>query len=1118
MELYITVVILIILAVPIWLLVLTVSQRSLRRATDERLDLLRRDVSYLESELRRLNRIINQADERKETPAVRVQTSPEETIRIAVEEPLARPVVPVQAPQPVIPTIAAPPPTPQPEPATWYKKLEALAHERAQEVAQPPLPVSTPPAPPQPVVPVGQRLRSALDLEETLGANWLNKVGITLLVLGVASFLIYQFGGTPGGKVTLGFIGGALLLGGGVWLETKHRYKVFARSCIGGGWALLYFTTYAMYHVAAAHILSSQELDLILLLIVSYLMGAHCLYYRSQAACATAFLLAFATVALSHSTVYSLSAGAVLALSMVIVTVKMGWYDLEILGILASYLNHLYWLWPLIERRHAQIYAGTPAGPFSEFWPSTALLIFYWLVFRASYVVRRIRTAYEENVSTVSALLNVVLFLGLMKYQAAHPEWAFYALLAVGAAELLLSLLPIVRARRTAFLMLSTIGVSLLVAAFPFRYSGLGLSVIWVVEAQVLFAAGIFSREIHFRRLGLLAAVVSSVQVIIAGVGRSPNLRHASVFALAALLFWIDAHVAGRRWRDVISGAFEQTSLKMISYLGGVLAFLAAWMAVSAGWSGVIVAALALALALLARRFAITEFVVQAAVYAPLATFIVGMMFVPERATLWHGVPLRLITGSTIALLMYATAVFSAIRGTRDEPVLRAVYTWYAAILVALVAYRALPPMWVIVAWLAYALLLAFAGRRIGMRNLVLQANVLAAAALARIAIVNFGGTALYTHVTLRLITIGCAVALYYALSRWASIDDWEWTRDLGPLHSWVGSILLAVLAWYELRPVSVVPAWTLLGLALFELGLARGSGNQRFQGYAGLGAAFVRMFVVNLNATSAPGEISPRLYTVLPLALALYYVYGRLDTAGRERLGFDYRSRAPEVQAWMATITLAALLRFELPPDWVAAGWSGFVVALITVATVARRRMFLDHALLLGAAVLGRASLYNLAGRTTLPTSQGNLLTVGTAVGILLLALPFAFYMRRDVTTGGNKLLRFFDEHPEQVFFFVPIALLTATLAFEMSKGVLTIALGLEGVAVFILALLAHQRSYRLTGLGLLLACVLKIVCVDVWGLDAQHRYLTLIVLGAALLVVSFLYNRHREALRQLL
>jgi hypothetical protein len=37
-------------------------------------------------------------------------------------------------------------------------------------------------------------------------------------------------------------------------------------------------------------------------------------------------------------------------------------------------------------------------------------------------------------------------------------------------------------------------------------------------------------------------------------------------------------------------------------------------------------------------------------------------------------------------------------------------------------------------------------------------------------------------------------------------------------------------------------------------------------------------------------------------------------------------------------------------------------------------------------------------------------------------------------------------------------------------------------------------------------------------WRLDLRDRYLTLIVLGAALLLVSFLYTRNREALRQYL
>jgi len=40
-------------------------------------------------------------------------------------------------------------------------------------------------------------------------------------------------------------------------------------------------------------------------------------------------------------------------------------------------------------------------------------------------------------------------------------------------------------------------------------------------------------------------------------------------------------------------------------------------------------------------------------------------------------------------------------------------------------------------------------------------------------------------------------------------------------------------------------------------------------------------------------------------------------------------------------------------------------------------------------------------------------------------------------------------------------------------------------------------ERSFRLAGLGLLLLCVAKIFAIDVWGLDPQSRYITLIVLG---------------------
>ena len=72
---------------------------------------------------------------------------------------------------------------------------------------------------------LSERFKSSLDLEETLETDWLNKLGIVILVLGVAFFLAYQrktLG--PAGKVLVGYTVGAVLLGAGIWFERHHLY------------------------------------------------------------------------------------------------------------------------------------------------------------------------------------------------------------------------------------------------------------------------------------------------------------------------------------------------------------------------------------------------------------------------------------------------------------------------------------------------------------------------------------------------------------------------------------------------------------------------------------------------------------------------------------------------------------------------------------------------------------------------------------------------------------------------------------------------------------------------------------------------------------------------------
>lgn len=67
-------------------------------------------------------------------------------------------------------------------------------------------------------------------------------------------------------------------------------------------------------------------------------------------------------------------------------------------------------------------------------------------------------------------------------------------------------------------------------------------------------------------------------------------------------------------------------------------------------------------------------------------------------------------------------------------------------------------------------------------------------------------------------------------------------------------------------------------------------------------------------------------------------------------------------------------------------------------------------------------------------------------------------------------------------------------------------------------LGLLAGQRSYRIAGLALLLLCVAKIVFRDAWHLGERDRYITFIVLGGALTLVSTLYGKYRDTVRRLL
>lgn len=1282
-----------------------------------------------------------------QTPQKPPTIEPKPVLPVAAKTPVeVKPSSPVSPSQPAPSSIPSPQrPVPRIQAPTPQRPAGIPPAPAARVSAAPPLSAYRVSAP-RPTL--QQRMKTVSAIEETLGTNWLNKLGIIILVVGVALFGIYELGALgPLGKVGISYLASAFLLVGGIYLEKNERYRLLGRTGIGGGWALLFFSTYAIHHVAAMRVLDSLTLDCILMLIVAIAMAAHTLQYRSQFVTGMAFLLGYTTVALSQDTVYGLTAGAILAIGLVSIVLKMGWYELEVFGILSSYLNHLYWLFRILGIE------GAHGRHFPEYRASLALLFFYWLIFRISCIARSIKTDFEEHISTLAALLNVLLLLGVMKFQSVRPELAYLALLVVGAFEFTLAQLPVTRRRRQAFVVLSVVGATLMLAAVPFHYSGNNVAILWLVGAEAFLAAGIIVKEVVFRRLGLLTGLLVGLHLIGVDFRQLVNLRLANenmvlaggvLFSLCAVVFYTNSLSMGSRWKSLFNDSPDRPLLTIHSYIGAFAAASAAWAFFSHDWTGLAFATVMLIVAALGRSLGSPHLQVQYALLGALTVYrgivvnlhleppehahvrmrlltlpILAAVFYltaklsalrddPEQRTLrglfaaagssflglliWYEVPelwqpLAFIVFAVIlseaarALRYYALAwhshlltglaVFTALTadqsgvhtwhtvpvrafsalpvvvggywlakrlGTADERHLslaRVAYTWtatgmmvwvlqdalrapwiavgwitfavalalstrwiryqqlagqanvvglcaliraffynydlgqrfygpislrvftisivaaglyflsrnaapedryaravaflhsFAATgLLALLAWYEYPNGWLAPLWAAFALVLAIVDQRLELEELPWQSHILAGLTLLRSISVNLYVTATWHGFSVRLLSLAIVAVIFYALSRLIRMPD-EWRqRDFHHIYSWVASSIGGLLLWYELqtRPTGIAVAWGAFGLVLFEYGLLRKITQFRYQAYVALIAAFTRIFYSNLTS-SEPGEFwGPRMYTIVPLVLIFFFVYAQLpdkeeDTSRDRRLHFDV------LLAYLGTATIVALFYFQFPLEWVITAWAAVVFTLLGASLLLDRPLFLHQGLLLTVLVLARGMAHNLFGASYFGGDnwKGDYLVLSSAAAILLASLYFAFRLRGRYSIPQNaspwiRPLAVIASRPEQVEFFIPMILITCMLGVKMKSGMVTVSWGIEGVLIFLLALALKERSFRLTGLSVLLLCVAKVMALDVWGLQARDRYVTLIIVGAALVFVSFLYTRYRDTIRQYL
>jgi uncharacterized membrane protein len=651
------------------------------------------------------------------------------------------------------PAMPPPRPAPMPTPPAVVVRPEPVPAPPPPEPRTAPEPVAPPPFQPA-AVPVH---RTSEEWEALIGGNWVNKIGVFVAVIGIALLLNYaytQLGAA--GRVALSLGASFAMLIAGVVFERREKYRTFSYGLIGGGWAALYTTVYAMYAITAAKVLDSALAATILLLAVAAGMIVHSLKYRSQTVTGLAYFLAFVTLAIAEVTTFSVLM-LPLAASLLYVASRNQWSRIAIFGLIATYVT-----------------CGLHKDTGSPLWQTQALFLVYWLIFEGFDLLRA-----DPCLLPLNALGFLALSTGKWSHAAPNDIWQ----LAAGAAALYLAG-TIVRARAGRWKPAVLFNAALAATAIVLKLRHEWLPLALLIEAELYYLAGVRFRSTFLRNLAGLVFVLQ-VGALLADVilVRLPLRSWEPVAALNVAVFYVNRAL--------------ETSEVWYGYAAAGMAALISGFEASDPWRGSVWSLMASGPFALGWWRRLRDFRIQSYALAILGV-IATAIYLPYPA-------LSLAAAAAVAYAFVHTTVWSGEDrfGERERDALRVASSCVTTLGLCALVWRLVPGDYLGIAWLALALLLLEAGLHALPDEFRTLALVVAALGVARVTGFDLDGR-------LALVSSG----LTYAFGLRGRKEAAGRVLDVATVPATL--FLLAGLAAL-LTHWAISPAWALVALALAE-------------------------------------------------------------------------------------------------------------------------------------------------------------------------------------------------------------------------------------------------------------------------------------------------------------
>jgi len=451
--------------------------------------------------------------------------------------------------------IAEPPKAP---PVQERKEMPVQQPQPQKSIPVIEAPQINPPAQPQPTQEkpgwFDQWLQKNPDMEKFIGENLINKIGIAVLVLGIAFFVKYAIDKdwiNEVGRVAIGLVSGGILVG--IAHRLRNSYRSFSSVLVGGGIAVFYFTIAFAFH--QYKLFDQTSAFIIMVVITAFGVILSILYDRIELAMIATvggFITPFLVSTGQNNYQALFTYMAILSTGLLVLAYFKRWQLIYFTAFLFTIFIYGAWLFD-------QVYNNNSI-------PTRDALLFatiFYFIYVAMHIVNNIRTKRKFSGFDFTSLLMINFayyaagIVALEFWNSGQYQGLFTA--SLGAINLILAFVFLRQRTADKNFVYLLIGLTLtfLSLAAPVQLKGNYITLFWAAETVLLFwlyqRSGIKLIKISSAVIAILTLIslgMDWVEIYGVEVGNLPVVINkgflTSVFVSLALgllyrLFWREA-------------------------------------------------------------------------------------------------------------------------------------------------------------------------------------------------------------------------------------------------------------------------------------------------------------------------------------------------------------------------------------------------------------------------------------------------------------------------------------------------------------------------------------------------------------------------------------------------